>query len=45
MSHYFIDKQDPRVADLLLRLENTRQGTEENGTELSTLVQRRTFHE
>ena len=23
MSHYFIDKQDPRVADLLLRLENT----------------------
>ena len=23
MSHYFIDKQDPRVADLLRRLENT----------------------
>lgn len=23
MSHYLIDKQDPRVADLLRRLENT----------------------
>lgn len=23
MNHYFIDKQDPRVADLLRRLENT----------------------
>lgn len=23
MSHYFIDKQDPRVADLLRRLDNT----------------------
>ena len=23
MSHYFIDKQDPRVDDLLRRLENT----------------------
>ena len=43
MSHYFIDKQDPRVADLLLRLENTGRALKKNGTELSTLVQRRTF--
>ncbi len=26
MSHYFIDRQDPRVADLLRRLGNIGQG-------------------